>query len=243
MKSLKPVGGIHAVQEALESNMDIDKLLVEKGHKNPRVRELVAMARKKGVKVQEVPYIKAGNLNHQGILIYPSAVELYQAEDIVAHVFDQGLEPFLLILDQVSDVRNFGAICRTAHIAGADAVVIPEKGSAAIGPDAMKTSSGALMHLPVCREKDLKETIKNLKNSGLKIIALTEKGKQNLFETDLTGPIAILSGSEDTGISADLLRLADDLCAIPEYGKIQSLNVSVATGIALYESIRQKLFA
>ena len=195
-KQLKPVGGIHAVAEVLASGVPIDKMVLEKGPKNPRIRELVTLAREMGIRIQEVPFIKGGNLNHQGIMLYLSAVEFQPLDQIVMSRFEEGVDPFILILDQVNDVRNFGAICRTAHIAGVNAVVIPEKGSAAIGADAMKTSSGALSHIPVCREKDLLKTIKLLKESGISVMALTEKGNNNIFETDLTGPVAILAGSE-----------------------------------------------
>jgi 23S rRNA (guanosine2251-2'-O)-methyltransferase len=174
------------------------------------------------------------------VAAFLSAVHYEVLENIVHGVFADGKEPFILVLDRVTDVRNFGAMVRTAETAGVHAILIPEKGSAPITGDAMKTSAGALNFVPVCRTKNLKQTLRDLKNSGVRIVACTEHAADLLYKTDLTGPLAIIMGSEEDGISKELLREADYLAKLPMSGQIQSLNVSVAAGIALYEAVRQR---
>jgi len=161
-------------------------------------------------------------------------------EEVLQRVFEQGRDPFLMVLDRVTDVRNFGAICRSAECAGADAIIIPARGSARIGGDAVKTSAGALMHLPVIRSMNLKDTLEYLKNSGIRIAGASEKAKNVLYDTDLSGPICILMGSEETGISPEYLKKCDELVKIPMLGQTESLNVSVAAGLVLYEVVRQR---
>ena len=156
------------------------------------------------------------------------------------NIFEEGKDPFFIILDGVTDVRNFGAIARTCECAGVDAIVIPFRGSVSVGADAIKTSAGALHTLPVCKEKNLVQTVKYLKASGVRVVAATEKGDKVYTDTDLTGPLAIVMGAEDTGVSPEIIRLCDDLVKIPINGKISSLNVSVAAGVMIYESIRQR---
>ena len=156
-------------------------------------------------------------------------------------IFEQGKNPLILVLDRITDVRNFGAIARSAEVAGVDAILIPEKGAAQINADAIKTSSGALLTIPVCREKNLINAVKFLKNSGLKVIAATEKGDINYFTSDMTTPLVIILGSEETGIDISLLKIADEWTKIPQLGTIQSLNVSVAAGILLFEAVRQRI--
>jgi 23S rRNA (guanosine2251-2'-O)-methyltransferase len=158
-------------------------------------------------------------------------------------LYEQGKNPLILILDRVTDVRNFGAIARSAEVAGVDAILIPEKGSAQINADAIKTSSGALLTIPVCREKSLINAVRFLKNSGLKVIAATEKGEYNYFSCDMTAPLVIILGSEETGIDVALLKIADEWTKIPQLGTIQSLNVSVAAGILMFEAVRQRILA
>jgi 23S rRNA (guanosine2251-2'-O)-methyltransferase len=169
-----------------------------------------------------------------------SAVSYSKIDDIVDKAFSEGREPFLLILDRVTDVRNFGAIARTAECAGIDAIVIGEKGSAPITSDAMKTSAGALNHLAICREKDLKHTLRYLRDSGIRVVACTEKTTNKIYDIDLKGPVAIILGSEEDGVSDELIRAADELAMIPMMGKIGSLNVSVAAGVAVYEVVRRR---
>jgi 23S rRNA (guanosine2251-2'-O)-methyltransferase len=167
-------------------------------------------------------------------------VQYASLENIIDKTYSEGKEPFLIILDRITDVRNFGAIARTAECAGIDAIVVGEKGNAPITGDAMKTSAGALSHLPVCRESDLKKTLRFLKDNGIQIVACTEKAENSIYQVDLNGPIALILGSEEDGISNQLIKDADYLAKIPMSGNIASLNVSVAAGICIYEVIRQK---
>ncbi len=164
-------------------------------------------------------------------------------DHIINEAYSKGKMPFFLLLDRVTDVRNFGAIGRAAECAGVDAIIIPTKGAAQINADAMRSSAGALQHIPVCRTKSLLSTMKFLKESGVRTIACTEKASETLYETDLTGPLAIIMGSEEDGISADLMTKADNLAKIPMRGKINSLNVAVACGVALFEVQRQQFMA
>lgn len=234
--------GTRAVMEAIRAGKEIEKIMVQSGLANDLIKELITLAKHSNVPFTFVPAEKLKKLsakNHQGVICLLSAVSYASLENIIDRVFSDAKEPFLLILDRVTDVRNFGAIVRTAECAGVHAVVIGEKGSAPITNDAMKTSAGALNHVPVCREKDLKKTLKFLKDSGMHIVACTERAQKTIYETEMKGPTALVLGSEEDGISDVLLQEADDLARIPMKGKIGSLNVSVAAGVAIYEVIRQ----
>lgn len=233
--------GIRAVMEALNSGKEIDKVLIKRGVAGDLVGELLQMLRDHGVNVHQVPaekFNEFGNRNHQGVVAYVSPVAFFPFEELIAQLWEQGKDPFLVILDGVTDVRNLGAIVRTAECAGAHAVIFPAKGSARIGSDAVKTSAGAIHHLPMCRVGSLKSTINYLRNSGIRVVAASEKASKLYSEVDLKPPIAIVLGSEDVGISEEVLRLADELVAIPIHGKVGSLNVSVAAGIIIFEAIR-----
>jgi 23S rRNA (guanosine2251-2'-O)-methyltransferase len=204
---------------------------------------LIGVASSNNIPVVYVPAEKLKRMsskNHQGVICLLSVVSFSSVDDLIFKAYNDGREPFLLILDRITDVRNFGAIVRTAECAGVDGIIIPEKGSVPITSDAMKTSAGALNHLPVCKEKDLKKTIQLLHDNGIRVLACTEKTERSIYQLNLAGPIAIIMGSEEDGISDNLLRQADELARIPLKGKIGSLNVSVAAGIALYEVVRQK---
>ncbi|HPF50891.1 MAG TPA: 23S rRNA (guanosine(2251)-2'-O)-methyltransferase RlmB, partial [Draconibacterium sp.] len=176
----------------------------------------------------------------QGVLAFISPIEFDNIETILPGIYESGKSPLLLVLDQITDVRNFGAIVRSAECAGVQAVIIPEKGMARIGADAIKTSAGAIHHLPICKVKNLEQTVRYLKESGVEIVAATEKGNTVYTNAVLTGPLAIILGSEDTGISDNLLRLADQQLKIPILGKIESLNVSVSAALMIYEAVRQR---
>jgi 23S rRNA (guanosine2251-2'-O)-methyltransferase len=235
--------GMHTVIEAINSGKEIERIFVKKGLQGELYRELSDLAYKMKIPLQLVPVEKIDRItrkNHQGIVAFISPVTYYSIEEIIPKLFEEGKIPLLLILDQVTDVRNFGAIARTAEVAGVDAIIIPEKGAAQINSDALKTSAGALHLIPVCRVKNLPTTVKFLKDSGLKIVAATQKGEKFYDETNMTDPMAIILGSEDLGIGAGLLRVADEWVKIPLAGKIESLNVSVAAGIMIYEAIRQR---
>jgi len=236
------VFGIQSVIETLRSDQQIDKLYMEKGLSHPEIQNLAFQNR---VTIQRVPVEKLDRMtrkNHQGVICLVAQVQYVKLSNVVADVYERGETPFFLILDRITDVRNFGAIARTAECTGVQCMVIPGRGAAAINSDAMKTSSGALNHISVCREPDLTETVKYLQESGITVVACTEKSSRDLYErnTDLTGPIAIIMGSEEDGISPELLRMADNHVKIPLLGVVGSLNVSVATGVVLYEAVRQR---
>lgn len=229
--------------EAIHSGRDLDKIFIQSGLNNDLIRELIQLAKTQGVSYTFVPPQKLAvfsGKNHQGVIAALAAVHFESLENIVHGVFSEGRDPFVLVLDRITDVRNFGAIVRSAEAAGVDAIVIPEKGNAPVSADAMKTSAGALNHIAVCRSHDLRQTLKELHDSGLRVVACTEKTDQLLYNISLKGPLALIMGSEEDGIAPELLRRADDLARIPMLGKIQSLNVSVAAGVLLFEAVRQR---
>lgn len=237
------VFGIHAVTEALREGKDISKIFLQQGLKGEASSQLFQLAREAGMDIQVVPIHKLNRItrkNHQGVIAIMSPITYHQVEDLLPGIFESGQAPLFIMLDRVTDVRNFGAICRSAECLGAHAVIIPSQGSAPVSPDAVKTSAGALMKLPVCRERNLKNTIEVLKASGVKIIGCTEKATKRIQELDLTVPTCILMGSEENGISKEYLRKCDEVGLIPMSGTTDSLNVSVSAGIILYEVARQR---
>lgn len=235
--------GIRAVDEAIESGKTIDKLLVRRDLEGDLARDLLAKARQYGVLVQKVPVEKLNRItmkNHQGVIALMSAVRYHRLENLVPQLYESGRTPFLMCLDGVTDTRNFGAIGRTADCAGVDGIVIPERNSASVTPDAMKTSAGALLYVPVCRERDILTAVRMLRDSGVKIVGATEKGARSYTDIDYTVPVAIVMGNEEHGISDEVIRQCDELAAIPMAGNIGSLNVSVAAGVMMYEVVRQR---
>ena len=244
MKENEMIFGIRAIIEAIESDKEIDKIILKKDLQSELSHELFEVLRSHPlIQVQRVPLERINKYtrkNHQGAIAFISSTHYQRVEDLVQNIFEEGKDPFFIILDGVTDVRNFGAIARTCECAGVDAIVIPFRGSVSVGADAIKTSAGALHTLPVCKEKNLVQTVKYLKSSGVRVVAATEKGDKVYTDTNLTGPLAIVMGAEDTGVSPEIIRLCDDLVKIPINGKISSLNVSVAAGVMIYESIRQR---
>lgn len=243
MKQKNFIFGIRPVIEAILSGKEIEKLLLQKGLRGEGFRELFKLCQELEIHFQFVPVEKLNALskqNHQGVIAYISDVVYQRLEDIIPFVYEQGRPPLILILDRITDVRNMGAIARTAECAGVDALVIPVQGSAQINSEAIKTSAGALYKLPVCRSRNLKDELQLLKASGVRIIAATEKGELEHTDADMSGPVAIILGNEGTGIAKELLALADEQIFIPVLGEIGSLNVSVATGVILYEAVRQR---
>lgn len=235
--------GIRPVMEAVEAGKEIERIFINRLSTSAQMKHLKQVLRDHGINWQEVPVEKLSRLtraNHQDVICYISQISYAPVEEIVQRSFNEGKTPLLIVLDYITDVRNFGAIARTAECCGADAIVIPARGSAQINADAVKTSAGALNIIPVCKVDNLKNTLLYLRESGLKIYAATEKGKINSFDADFKSPCAIIMGSEDTGISNDLLKMADDLLKIPLTGQIASLNVSVACGMLLHEVLRQR---
>lgn len=238
------VFGIRAVIEAIESGKQVDKVLMKKDLGGELARELLSVTREYNVPVQRVPVERINKVtrkNHQGVIAFMAAVDYYHVDDIVPTLYDEGINPLVVVLDGVTDVRNFGAIARTCECAGVNCIVIPERNSVSVNADAVKTSAGALNYLPVCRERNLVKAVQYLRDSGFKVMGASEKTDLNYTKADFTGPVAIVLGAEDTGISTDVLKLCDTLVAIPEFGQINSLNVSVAGGIMIYEVVRQRL--
>lgn len=235
--------GIRAVIEAIKAGKEIDKILLQRGLANDLFGQLRKELVGKEIPYQFVPPEKlrrVSSANHQGVIAYLANVTYYKTEELLQSVFEKGKIPFVLILDRVTDVRNFGAIARSAECAGVDFIIIPSRGAAQINADAVKTSAGALHRIPVCREDNLKETIEYLKSSGLKIFACHEKTEQTVYSVDYSEPLAVIMGSEENGISGEYLKRSDAQIKIPMAGNISSLNVSVATGIVLFEILRSR---
>jgi rRNA methylase, putative, group 3 len=235
--------GTRAVIEAIRAGREIEKIYIQSGLNNDLIKELVHVANSSSVPFTFTPIQKLSRLsskNHQGVICVLSAVEYASLENLIDKAYAEGREPFFLIIDRVTDVRNFGAIARTAECAGLDGIIVGDAGNAPITGAARKTSAGALSHLPVCRVRDMKKTIQLLKDNGVQVIACTEKAEKPIYGIELNTPLALVLGSEEDGISPLLLKQADHLALIPMKGKISSLNVSVAAGIAIYEAIRQK---
>jgi 23S rRNA (guanosine2251-2'-O)-methyltransferase len=236
--------GTRAVIEAISAGKEIDKIIIQKGLSNQLYSELRKAIKDLDIPIQIVPPEKINRItpkNHQGVLAFVSQITYYEVEDLLADVFEKGKTPLVLILDRITDVRNFGAIARSADCAGVDFIVIPSRGAAQINADAVKTSAGALNRMKVCRVDNLKNSIEYLKESGLQIIACHEKTTSHHFNADLTKPSAIIMGSEENGISNEYLKRSDMQVKIPMVGNIASLNVSVATGIILFEAVKQRL--
>ncbi len=243
LKKDQLVYGTRAIIEAVRSGKEIDKLLLKKGRQNPLYKELMQLIKERNIPVQNVPVEKLNKItvkNHQGAIAFISSIIYQDIEQIIPMLYEEGKTPLILILDSITDVRNLGAIARTAECSGVDAIVIPSRGSAQINADAIKTSSGALNIIPVHRSHNLKETIDFLKNSGLQIIAASEKANKDYTQADFKMPTAIIMGSEERGISPEYLKRTDIHVAIPILGTIESLNVSVATAVMLYEVVRQR---
>ncbi len=243
MKTNDYIFGLRAVIEAIKAGKDIDKVLIKKDISGDLVAELFQVIKEYGVVSQRVPVECINRItqkNHQGVVAFLSPVAYHNLDDLIPSLFEAGKLPFVVALDGITDVRNFGAIARTCECSGVDAIIIPEKNSVSVNADAVKTSAGALLHIPVVRVKNLNKAIKQLKESGLMIVGATEKGSKNYTTFDYTVPTAIVMGAEDTGISNENLRECDYLAAIPMFGQINSLNVSVAAGILIYEVVRQR---
>lgn len=236
--------GTRAIIEAIEAGKEIEKVFVKKDLDNDLVAQLKQLLRDRKIPSQFVPIERINRIsrkNHQGCLAIASPVEYQSIENIVPMLFEKGATPLILILDGITDVRNFGAICRTAHCTGVDAVVVALKGAAPINADAIKTSAGAIHHIAICREGSLRNTIMFLKNSGIQIVACTEKTDNLIYDVDMTIPTAIIMGAEDVGISTEFQKISSEYAKIPMTGNIASLNVSVAAGVILYEAVRQRI--
>lgn len=244
MEKNEMIFGLRAVLEALQAGKEIDKVLMKKDLQGDLAHELLAALKGTAIPLQRVPVERLNRItrkNHQGVVAYLSAVTYQRVEDIVPMLFEEGCNPFFIALDGITDVRNFGAIARTCECAGVNAVIIPATNSVSVNADSIKTSAGALHKLPVCRERNLTETLRYLKNSGFRLIAATEKGDYDYSKADYEGPLCLIMGAEDRGVSYDNLALCDEWVRIPMRGTIESLNVSVAAGILIYEAVKQRM--
>lgn len=234
------VFGIQSVTETLRSGKEIERLLIQR---ELGMSEIQKLASELGIPYQKVPVEKLNRLtrkNHQGVICFVSPIRYAPLDNVMPQIYEEGLTPFVLMLDRVTDVRNFGAIARTAECAGVQAIVVPSKGGAQINADAMKTSSGALNYISVCRENSLKDATTFLADSGLQVVACTEKATDSIYDVDFTHPTVIIMGSEEDGISPELMSKVDRQVRIPLVGKVDSLNVSAAAAVILYEAVRQK---
>ncbi|WP_018676145.1 23S rRNA (guanosine(2251)-2'-O)-methyltransferase RlmB [Riemerella columbina] len=236
--------GLRPVIEALEAGKTIDKVFLQNGLQGPIYAELKGLLAKHNIRPNYVPIEKLNRFtrkNHQGVVSFISDIPFYSIENVLPQIFEAGKVPFLIMLDRLTDVRNFGAIARTAECVGADAIIIPEKGAAPINSDAIKTSAGALYNVKVCKEKNLAHTVDFLQQSGVMVLAATEKAEQMIYDVDFKVPFTLVMGNEEKGISKEVLHHSDEKIKLPIEGKTQSLNVSVACGAILYEAVRQRI--
>jgi len=244
MESNQQIFGIRAVIEAVNSGKSIDKVFMQKGLKGELSNELEQLLRQEGISTSYVPFEKLNRLtnkNHQGVIAQIAPVEFHNLDVLVLEVIESGKTPLFLILDQISDVRNFGAIIRTAECTGVSGIIVAKKGGAPLNADAVKTSAGAIFKIPICKVDHIKDAVYHMQASGIKVIAATEKAKKIIYDAELNEPCAIVMGSEGFGINPSVLKIVDDQAKLPMIGTIASLNVSVACGVILYEALRQRL--
>lgn len=236
--------GVRAVIEAIRAGRGFNKILIQKGMDKELFLELKEELKGHHFQLQFVPQEKLNSYtedNHQGVVALVSPIEYHKIEEVVEALLEEEKKPFILALDRVTDIRNFGALARTAECEGVDAILIPNKGSAQVTADAIKTSAGALNRIKVCKSENFKESLFYIQQCGLRLVACTEKGSAPLYETNLRGSVAIIMGSEKDGITSDLINMSDIACKIPMKGEIASLNVGVAAGMVMYEKLRQEL--
>ena len=244
MKDNTQIFGLRAVIEAINANETIDKVFLQKGLKGELFNELEALLRQKGINSSYVPVEKLNRLtknNHQGVVAQISPISFYDLDELVIKTIESGATPLFLLLDQLSDVRNFGAIIRTAECTGVHGIIIQKKGGAPVNGDTIKTSAGAVFKVPICKVDHIKDAMFHMQASGIKVIAATEKTENTVFDVSFTAPCAIIMGSEGRGINPSALKLVDTKAKLPLLGDIESLNVSVACGAFLYEAVRQRM--
>ena len=243
MEKNTEIYGIRAVIEAINSSKDIDKVFIQTGLKGKLIGQLESLIRKNKINFSYVPTQKLNRLskkNHQGVIARIAPIKFYTI-DSFSEVIEKSKNPFILILDQINDVRNFGAIIRTAEISGVDGIIIQNSSSAPVNSDTIKTSAGAIFNIPICKVNHIKDAIYHLQSMNISIISASEKSEKNIYDVDLKGPLAIIMGSEHKGINKSVINLSNESVKLPMYGKIESLNVSVACGIFLYEVVRQRI--
>ena len=243
MEKNTEIYGIRAVIEAINSSKDIDKVFIQTGLKGKLIGQLESLIRKNKINFSYVPTQKLDRLskkNHQGVIARIAPIKFYTIDGF-SEVLEKSNNPFVLILDQINDVRNFGAIIRTAEISGVDGIIIQNSSSAPVNSDTIKTSAGAIFNIPICKVNHIKDAIYHLQSMNISIISASEKSEKNIYDVDLKVPLAIIMGSEQKGINKSVINLSNESVKLPMYGKIESLNVSVACGIFLYEVVRQRI--
>lgn len=236
------VFGIRPVIEAIEAGRQIEKIMIKKGAEGQLLTELREICRSQRIHIQEVPVEKLNRTvraNHQGVIAQISPIVYADVEDMLAEI-PEGESALIVIFDSITDVRNFGGIARSAECAGAHGLIVPLKNAAPVNADAMKASAGALNNIPVCRVGSIRNTIKMLQSAGINVVAASEKADRVLYDADMSRPTAIVMGSEEKGISKEVLKLCDQTVSIPQNGDIQSLNVSAAAAVMLFEAVRQR---
>lgn len=244
MSETTRIFGIRAVIEAIQSDKDIDKIFIQKGLSGHLFQELNNLIQKGNYNVSYVPQEKLNKLakgNHQGVVANISPVKFLSMDELVENAFSATSTPLFLLLDQITDARNFGAMIRTAECCGVNGIIIPEKGAAPVNADTVKTSAGAVFNVPICKVNHIKDALYYLQSSGVQVTAATEKTDATIYDVDFSGPSAVIMGSEERGVSNSVLQAVDHKAKLPMFGSIESLNVSVACGAFLYEAVRQRL--
>jgi 23S rRNA (guanosine2251-2'-O)-methyltransferase len=235
--------GIRPIIEAIKAGTTIDRVFIQKGLSGDLSNELKALIKEHKVESKTVPVEKLNRLtrqNHQGVFAFISPVEFIELEELIIQTTESGSNPLFIVLDQISDVRNFGAIVRTAECTGVSGIIVPKQGSAPINAESMKTATGAIFNVPICKVDNLKDAIYYLQGSGINVVAATEKTQDIVYDVDMSVPSAIVMGNEEKGVSHGILKIVNQKAALPVLGEIASLNVSVACGAFLYEAVRQR---
>lgn len=244
MEKEHQIFGIRTIIEAIQSGKEIDKIFIQKDVQSELMKDLMKVIKRNNINFSYVPVEKLNRLthsNHQGIVASISPIAFHDLETLITAVTESKKTPLFLILDQISDARNFGAIIRTAECTGVNGIIVQKQGTAPVNGDTVKTSAGAIFNIPICKVDHLKDVLFYLQGSGIKTIAATEKTNATIYDVDLTKPVAIIMGSEDRGINPSVLKIVDETAKLPMFGTISSLNVSVACGAFLYEAVRQRL--
>ena len=245
MEQSTTIFGIRAIIEAIESGSSISKVYLQKGLRGDLYFELEKLLKKHKTSTSIVPTEKLDRLskhnNHQGAVAKISPIEFYDLDELISNTIDSNKTPLFLVLDQLSDVRNFGAIIRTAECTGVNGIIIQKSGSAPVNAETIKTSAGAAFKVPICKVDHIKDAVFQLKAADIKLVSATEKTEDSIFDINFNQPIAIVMGSEHKGVSTSVLKLSDYKAKLPLLGEIESLNVSVACGAFLYETVRQRM--
>ena len=244
MEKDNQIFGIRAIIEAINAKKEIDKVFVQKEAQGDLMQDLMKTMKRNNINFSYVPVEKLNRLtpnNHQGAVATIAPISFVSLETLVESVIETGKKPLFLILDQLSDARNFGAIIRTAECTGVDGIIIQKQGSAPVNGDTVKTSAGAVFNVPICKVDHIKDAIFYLQGSGIKTVAATEKTEHHIYDINLNEGVAIILGSEDRGVNPSVLKIVDEKAKLPMFGSIESLNVSVACGAFLYETLRQRL--